>query len=174
MGGKDHAMISSKKFVIAALALPIICLAGLAVHKASVRQTGQEITLNITGYDPRDLLSGHYLIYNIDYQTPDLCATDMQSERSVYVCPEQGILHVDSQPRGCTVFIAGRCEGRRFIAGVERFYIPQEHALPLERLVIDKRGSVVLSVSASGKAQVKELLIEGQPWFDYLTSHTEK
>ena len=167
-------MIASKRIVLVSLFLPIICLAGLAIQKGTIRQTGREITLKITGYDPRDLLSGHYLIYNIDYQSSDLCATGMQGGRSVYVCPEQGTLYFDSPPRGCTIFIAGRCEGRRFIAGVERFYIPQEHARPLEKLVINKRGSVVLSVSAQGKAQVKELLIEGQPWFQYLKSQTQE
>lgn len=172
MGGKDHAMISSKKFVIGALALPIICLAGLALHKASIRQTGQEITLNITGYDPRDLLSGHYLIYTIDYQVADICNSSTR-DQEIFVCPEQGSFHYDP-PRHCPLFIAGRCQGLSFTAGVERFYIPEEHARPLEKLVIDKRGSVVLSVSWAGKAQVKELLIEGQPWFDYLRSQTEK
>ena len=36
---------------------------------------GSEIILPISGFDPRDILSGHYLVYRIDYgiQNKDIC-----------------------------------------------------------------------------------------------------
>lgn len=166
-------MISSKRFVALALFFPVFCLAVLAFYRSSIRLVGKEITLNITGYDPRDLLSGNYLIYTIDYQIPDLCSGNVSEEHPIFVCPEDRQSYMEP-PSTCSLIIKGRCQSGRFIAGVERFYIPEEHAIHLEKLVLNKRGSVVLSVSRSGKAQVKELLIEGQSWHQFLKSQTSK
>ena len=43
---------------------------------------------------------------------------------------------------------------------------PPEEAKRLEGLVQSKNASIVLSVPKNGKAQVKDLLINGLPWRD--------
>ena len=53
---------------------------------------------------------------------------------------------------------------------LNRFYIPEEHAAVLDSKVRDKQGSLVLAVDAQGNAVIKDLLINGKPWRDALTS----
>jgi uncharacterized membrane-anchored protein len=68
-------------------------------------------------------------------------------------------------PEDCTLFIKGRCDdSAAFMAGIERFYIPEEFAQVLEQKVRDKHGAVVLSVDRQGNAAIRDLLLDGKPW----------
>lgn len=165
-------MIRSRKFVVAALVFPIFALMAVVANKASVRRSGTDLTLKISGFDPRDLLAGHYLIYTVDYGIAGLCMNGAEKKQAVYVCPRERVVQYDGVTPDCDPFIRGRCEGRRFVAGVERYYIPAEKAPQLDRLVRDQKGSVVLSVASDGTAQVKELLINGIRWDEFLRRNT--
>ena len=165
-------MIQSPKFIAFSMALPIMALLGLTIGKKLVTQMGREVTLEISGYDPRDLLAGHYLIYTIDYRTDSICDSSQNLETTTYVCPDE---RRSSQhlPTNCSYFIKGTCRGLQFNAGIEKFYIPENLAARLEKLVQNKKGSVVLSVLSNGQAQVKQLLIEGKPWNEFIESERE-
>jgi uncharacterized membrane-anchored protein len=165
-------MNRSPKLIIAALAFPILALLGLAINKATTREMGRIVTFKITGYDPRDLLSGHYLIYQIDYGFPGLCTNPAMQGQTIFVCPQEQKVY-RGKPASCSYFIKGSCQDRRFEAGVERYYIPQEYSARLDRLVRNKQGSVTLSVPSNGIAQVNELLIEGLPWAEFIQKNEE-
>ena len=158
----------SKKFLIIALLIPIIALAGLAGYKKYKIHAGTEYILPIHGYDPRDLLSGHYLIYQIDYGIANICAeTDWGETVSGQICLDP--LAFSYNPiLECRATIPGICNGKRFNAGIERFFVPQEDANILEKAVIGKKGSLVLSVGTTGKPVIKDLLIEGKPWREHV------
>lgn len=161
-------MKQSSRYVIAALLIPILALGGLVSHKVYRSYSGEIYTLPIHGYDPRDLLSGHYLIYQVDYGVEGVC-----SETAV-------IEVVDAQlclkPRAfsytgfsdCEALIEGVCKGRQFTAGIERFYVPQQDASKLEQAVMGRKGSIVLAVGRSGQPVIQDLLIEGVSWKLYL------
>lgn len=157
-------MIKTKKGLLVALIIPIIALLFLMGYKKYILSTGNEVILPITGYDPRDLLSGHYLIYEIDYGVKDIC------NNLFYKIKKQGFICLSTKkfsyrwPDNCETMIKGVCNHRRFEAGVERYYIPEKDAKKLELLVISKKASIVLSVLKNGKAQVKDLLINGSSW----------
>ena len=53
------------------IASPVILLAILTIGMAVLRTSLPEVTLRISGYDPRDLLSGHYIVYTIDWDDTD-------------------------------------------------------------------------------------------------------
>ncbi len=149
-----------------ALLLPIIVLAGSAWTHYQQRATGETITLPIEGFDPRDLLSGHYLIYRIDYGVSDQhhCPTS-DITASICLAPERRIYPSDELPETCTRFIRGNCDSRaRFISGLERFYIPEQYAKSLDKKIRNKRGKLVISVDQSGNAGVIDLLIDDRPW----------
>ncbi len=137
----------------------------LTGYKSYLWNTGREVTLPITGYDPRDLLSGHYLTYRVNYGVGNICG-GMRGKRvrDGYVClnPKQFSFYpIDS----CPIIIKGSCKGSsRFEAGIERYYIPEDRAKPLDKDVREGKASIVLSVQPSGKAQIKDLLIDGKPW----------
>ncbi|MBF0109967.1 MAG: GDYXXLXY domain-containing protein [Magnetococcales bacterium] len=163
-----------KARIVIALLLPILTLGGLILHKLQVLDQGRQVRFPIEGFDPRDLLSGHYLVYRIDY--------------GVLVCPEEDTAVMPDGPRDqevpavlclepspsfhygrlvaqdCRLKIVGSCRGRDFHAGIERFYIPEEHARSLDQAVRERKGELILRVNDAGVAVVEDLLIGGRPW----------
>lgn len=167
-------MTSNQKKLIFSIAFPIVILLGLTLQKHSLRQTGVKKIFAISGYDPRDLLSGHYLIYTIDYGVAGVCSYDSNSQLSQnpesHICFDTNTHAGGPVPAGCRVAIRGECQGSRFVAGLERFYVPQEKALALERLIQSKKASIVVAIGDSGSAQVTDLLIDGIPWQEALAA----
>jgi len=157
----------NRKFGLAlALLLPIILLAGNTWMHYQQRITGATVILPIEGFDPRDLLSGHYLIYQIDYgiKENNNCPT---SDMTAKLCltPERRIYPVDELPENCTQFIRGNCDSNaQFISGLERFYIPEQYAEVLDEKVRNKQGKLVIAVDQDGNGGVKDLLINDLPW----------
>ncbi len=162
-------MIKTKKGLLIALVVPIICLVVLTGYKKYILSVGKEVILPITGYDPRDLLSGHFLIYTVNYGVKKICKGNFsyKNKRPGYICLDSKKFSY-SWPYKCELVIAGKCRGTRFEAGIERFYIPQENAKELDKLVRNKKASILLSVPINGKAQIKDLLINGTPWKDLI------
>ncbi|NDD91012.1 hypothetical protein EBZ37_02865 [bacterium] len=155
-------MIQTKKEIMIALLFPILALAAMALYKQSVLHSGTEVVLPITGYDPRDLLSGHYLIYRIDYGVDGICSS-VALDDTAYVCLEPKVFS-PTPPEHCRKLIRGRCKPGGFEAGIEKFFIPESQALSLEQKIRSKQASIVLALTRSGDTQVKDLLIEGRSW----------
>ncbi len=167
--------MKNKKLIIAIL-FPIILLGLITMSKHIKYISGEEFIIPIRGFDPRDLLSGHYLIYQIDYGN-DGCNSSKKNDVA-YMCLQKDKDKYDSEVvygrwelHDCLAYIAGRCKYGQFKAGIERFYIPQEHAYKLDRVVRKKKGKIVLSITKSGKAVVKDLLIDDLPWREYLENN---
>ena len=154
-------MIKSRKVLLVTLIIPILALFGLTLSKISNHFMGREVELPIVGYDPRDLLSGHYLVYRVDYGVENLCATP--DVVPGFVCLDNRTF-VQDRPDGCSLFIKGTCKHLRFEAGIERFYIPEEKAAMLDQMVRGKHASIIVSITGQGHAQVKNLLVNGKPW----------
>ena len=105
----------------------------------------KEVTVAISGYDPRDLLSGHYISYQIDWNKTD-CSQFENNE-----CPIE--------------YFAKHKEHAQW-GGRYRFYIPQENAELLDRLFRsrNKNFQVVFSYSKRSAPLGKRLLIDGIEW----------
>jgi uncharacterized membrane-anchored protein len=145
------------------LLFPIVILLALTAYKRHILLSGQEVILPISGYDPRDLISGHYLRYRVEYGIPDICYGEKNDSQSVFICLEKKISSI-IQPGNCKIVIHGFCENSQFYAGIEKFYIPESQAKSLEELIRSKKASIVISVTTDGTAQVKDLLIDGKSW----------
>ena len=148
-----------------AIALPLALLAANATWHLYKLSQGVEIRLPIQGFDPRDLLSGHYLIYQVDYGLGDFCPPTTHSQRQPHtLClyPKQSDATAD-----CATALKGFCSNDGFKAGIERFYIPEQYAAPLDQAIRGQKGEIVIMVK-DGKASVKDLLIEGKPWLEFI------
>lgn len=156
-------MMQKNKGLWLALLFPILMLLALIAYKKYILTFGQEVTLAISGYDPRDILSGHYLIYTVEYPVGKIC-TDKTVE-SGYVCLDPKGFSAEL-PAECKIPIRGTCKYGRFEAGIEKFYIPEDKAQILDNNIRGKRASIVISVTPKGQAQVKDLLIDGNSWRD--------
>ncbi len=134
-----------KHFLAVCLFAPVVALLGWLCWLTYQAHTGTEVKVRIQGYDPRDLLSGHYIQYEIDWEQTD-CA---QFERGI--CPKNAF---------CTQARWGRqC----------RFYIPEKNARELDRLFLQRNDTdmifeVVYSYQKNYEPIAKQLLINGQDW----------
>lgn len=164
--------------VTLSLMLPIAFLCGLVAVKQWTLHQGIDIKLPIEGFDPRDLLAGHYLTYSVNYGVP-VCADSTVGnipdpfaghDIPAYVCLKPAFFRFGKQfSPECTLAIRGVCRMFRFEAGIERFYIPENYARPLDLAVRNKNGEIIVSITDSGTAMVKELLIDGRPWHEAVT-----
>jgi len=141
--------MNKKYFWLIAFFIPLICLMVWTVSLHIQRQSGQEVRVQITGYDPRDLLSGHYIQYQIDWEKTDCSQFEGQ------VCPD-------------TKYFCKKARWGRQC----RFYIPEKHAERLDKLFRGRNSNqdvfeIVYSYQPGRNAMAKQLLINGQDWTLY-------
>jgi len=139
-----------KKYLfIAMITLPLIALASWAGWLAWERSGGQEVKVTIAGYDPRDLLSGHYIAYSIDWDR-----TDCKQFNAQGICPKEEFCKQARWGRQC------------------RFYIPDVKAARLDEVFRHRgeemRFEAVYSYSPGRTPFAKQLLINGQDWETFL------
>lgn len=150
--------MNNRLFIICALIFPILALLLSVGYREYLAQAGEKVILPIEAYDPRDILSGHYLTYRVNYGIDNMCSSQDFLKKAVFLCldPKQ---FTYEEPQNCKVFIAGFCEYGRFIAGIERFYIPEQKIAFYAQKLREGNAKVVLSIK-DGNAQVVDLLIE--------------
>lgn len=124
-----------KKYSYAVLVfLPIlivlIWVASINIELAKAKQ----VTIRIKGYDPRDLLSGHYIYYQIDWNNTD-----------------------------CTQFEDNTCPRKAF-KNAHRFYIDETKASDLEKKLqnTDNIAEIIFSYRRGYTPLAQKLLINGK------------
>lgn len=165
--------MNNKKWLIAALVFPILVLLGITIKNQTGLSKGKEFTLPVEGFDPRDLISGHYLMYRVVYGSDIKCPNEKIKS---YVCMDPKTYFSFSKPSfgNCSLFIKGDCDHGNFKAGIERFYIPEQFSRELTEKIVKHKGKILISVSRRGDAQVKDLLIENCPWKNYISGSCPK
>ncbi len=176
------------------LLLMLIWLATLYI----TMMLGTDIRLKITGYDPRDLLSGHYLRYRVDYGLPvaALCG-DQDLGRNSYTLNSSSVLATSSsfrcicfkppnakeenkafwagecneRPNECDLYLEGRCEYGRFSAGIEKYYFPEKFKEVLRTL--PERASLIVRIFR-GKGIVRGIEIQGNDIEKYVEQQDKK
>ncbi len=129
--------------------IPFTALALWAAWLYVQQSTGKEVKVAITGYDPRDLLSGHYIQYTIDWEKTD-CGQFANG-----VCPENEFCKEERWGFQC------------------RFYIPEKNAEELNRMFWQRNDTdmvfeVIYSYHKGSKPLAKQLLINGKDWRESL------
>ncbi|MEN9432518.1 MAG: hypothetical protein RLZZ422_107 [Pseudomonadota bacterium] len=150
-----------------AIALPLVLLAANATWHLYQRSQGVEVRLPIRGFDPRDLLAGHYLTYKVDYNLGDFCNITQSTQRQEHtICLEPLQSIADST---CILPLSGMCSTAGFNTGLERFYIPEQYAQALDQAIRDQKGEIVIMVK-NGKGTVKDLIIDNKNWLEFAKS----
>ena len=151
--------------VVAAQVIGLVVFA--SVREVAVTQ-GREVTLQTIPVDPRSLLQGDYAI--LDYEIAELheWLRDRSAGSEVFVVlRECGDIWCGSQqsprePRFSDVYIRGRVNDRgRIDFGIGTFFVPEGTGHIVERA---RDVKVVVSLSASGNAVIKTVLIDGAPF----------
>lgn len=160
-----------KTFPFLALFIPLLVMAAWAAVEFFYRETATTVEFKIEGYDPRDLLSGHYIQYRVAYGDDD-CSGNLPASSASGVCkclkPGPDGLHIaywtgacdQRNIQACPLFIKGSCQlGSRFVAGIERMYFSEDLAPQLAQ--VPEKSTIRVGVTKSGKARVQTLLING-------------
>jgi len=150
--------------------LPVLGIAfGIAraeLHGASAKR----YRFDITGYDPRDLLQGHYLQYRLALgeagaaspcnDDDPACALCLQSIGSG-VPPALRRVSLSSEAPSCSSIL--RTE---FLERLSRFYIPEARAAELtEKLRVSAqngRAQLIVAVDSSGVPSAEALWLDGE------------
>ena len=139
----------NKKTLALSFFIPFFALLTWTMWLYTQQTTGKEVIVAVTGYDPRDLLSGHYIQYTIDWEKTDC------RQFAGGICPEEEFCREARWGRQC------------------RFYIPENNARELDilfrrRNATDMVFEVVYSYNRGHEPLAKKLLINGKDWRESL------
>lgn len=168
--------------VVTALLQTGVLFAGIE-KRAQILRYGQDIVVQTSRVDPRDLMRGDYVILGYDFsefaQSAVKDATDNYSG-DVYVAVKKGddgLWHMsrasikpfddlsadEVQIKGETVYPIWLQSGGnvRLRFGVERYYVPEGEGLAIEGELSENNITAILAVSKEGIAQIKALQNKG-------------
>jgi len=177
--------------VIAALTLPVVALGAMVGKAERDLADAGVMRVALRGYDPRDMLRGHYLNYRFDWnlepsfigRTTRICVLSAPPDAParVRVLATSGdwastddclfVLNgwgtVEAEARRLEPGERGPAGRLQFTpSGVEsgRLYVPERHAEQLERLLREGRVQLTidLAVTKAGRASVKAWHIDGK------------
>lgn len=157
---------------IAALALPLVGLGGMWLSADRLSRQGTEWDVPIQGYDPRDLLQGHYVQFQYDWPGPEaesgrawsrLCLEGRppRLDRATPIFDEQpGAAGSDCRyPVGSDQTGVGRAP--QTFGG--RLYASQDAALEMQRRLADPKMQGVVRVRLRPDGHITPLRITFRP-----------
>jgi uncharacterized membrane-anchored protein len=149
-----------------ALLLPIVAFAVLVVRAELWRASGPVFRVAIAGYDPRDLLQGHYLRYRLQWPAVGAC-----DGATCCLCLQTSGVHTKVE---CGVADAA-CDAQLNYQMVEQgreFFIQEDAGPALEQAIRRGQGAMALNVTPNGQVRVHELFIDGVPHRRWLRDNT--
>ncbi|GJL86184.1 MAG: hypothetical protein DHS20C02_19590 [Micavibrio sp.] len=182
-------MTNNKKSIIGVLVLvlPILVLAGMTGKVAIRQQVGEQIwRVKITGYDPRDLLYGHYLRFRYDWNigaNPHTSSASPKNQTCLclnqsgdgYSNPEVYQTHCKApENKSCQSVMKVYRHGNRYSLNrnevSEKYFIPEENSEEIDRLFRSGDGefSVELMAHKDHSVSVRKLYINDVPLDEYL------
>jgi hypothetical protein len=170
------------KTTLFAVAFPIAVLGAWLAQLNWRESSGTHVRLAVRGFDPRDVLAGHYLTYTVDYGPAGDCpregATDVPK---TCMCLSQNPttqLHeatwagpCDVRPLECPLYLEGECRYERFTADIERFYFPE--TFRSELAIVPEKSTIDVVVQSNGQALVTGFAVDGVDLLDYAKSRAE-
>lgn len=148
--------------------LPVIGITLLLVHTQYQASTGLVYRVKIKGYDPRDLLHGHYLRYTFDLP-------DKASYRKHIYFPAAKYCFIHSETTDFNLKIISdnadttKCSSvinYSKIKGSHKYFIPEDYALELERKLRNNKvaATVDLIINNTKNFTVGQLYFDDQSW----------
>lgn len=138
--------MKSKYILAFFLAVPVVYfIASYAYYERQFYQSSETVVVRVRGFDPRDLLSGHYLYLQPDWENTNCCQFDSCD------CP------------------AGD------FAREYKYFLQEDFAINLDRLVATEKVQTDMTFvyKKGSKPLVKDLLINGLPWKEGFKQYQE-
>lgn len=187
-------MIAAKPFAAVALFVALVqtAILGYMIEgRASILRSGADVLLKTAPVDPRDLLRGDYVI--LSYDISAISTTSVTGIRPQE--GEVARLHVRLTPGADGFWIVSQASfepleaqagsvvlltqpitiygwewenaGNLMVSyGIERFYVPEGEGKPIEDGRNEGRVSVAARVSEDGQAQIRALMLDGEPLYE--------
>jgi uncharacterized membrane-anchored protein len=154
------------------LVIPVLIMLGWLSMLQYKLTNGKEVRLKIAAYDPRDILSGHYMRYTIDFGT-QLSCKDNSKNSCVCLSQKEGdkfhtaflVEDCDQLRPTCNTMLKGDCSYQRFSTNIERYYIPEKYSNVLQTL--PQNGSILVSLDTDGNGIVKEMFVKNETIIEY-------
>jgi uncharacterized membrane-anchored protein len=178
-----------KKFTLIAVLWLLAGMLGWIGFEYRASKQGRLVQFAIEGYDPRDLLSGHYVIYRVNYGQQELCkqgntnyfaAQGLSRCMCLQINNGTGLARFKSERQcddnsapNCDLWIRGSCTySGEFEAGIERYYIPEEYAPFLA--TIPENSRILVRVNSYGSARVQDLTVNGRGLAEFVSEQRNK
>jgi len=184
------------KLAALVLLLPMLVLGGIVVKNERDIASAKTWRVKITGYDPRDLLYGHYLNFRFDWGA-SLTRGSCAAGQSCCLCldAQNGSTTPLANLKSCEA--ATQCvssvpmpDGTRCIngaqscqnnmdafnpEGTQRYFIPESAATRLNMLLANRQYNlqVDVKIAPSGQHVLGDLYIDNVVWRDYLRQHPD-
>lgn len=154
--------------VLVAMAIADLVVFGGWIAKEQLSRRGGQVRLPVEGYDPRDLLSGHFVRFRlVAEREAEALAGDREGELAF--CVEEGegwLLHV-TRLRGagddCAPFLTGVVRERgRIDFGVDRFYVDERRANEVTFVQAGPDTYLVATIDGAGRVHAIDLVVSGK------------
>ena len=154
-------------FVVIVAAQLALLLAFIGVKEYALN-TGDTVVLQTVPVDPRSLLQGDFVVlrYKISTLPPHL--GNLRTGRTVYVSVVEkrevweAATYSTSRPSFDEVFIKGSVDSNHLLDfGIDTYFVPEGTGHIIEGAEDIK---VKVALSNSGKAIIKEILVDGEPF----------
>lgn len=181
-----------RRYLLAAIivaAVQTVILGYMIESRAAILRDGAEILLKTAPIDPRDLLRGDYVILNYDISTVPLSTLTgeipkrpgeetlsvrlRKQDDGFWAIAESSFGDLPPAPDSVVLhslpfynFATKRDDSVRVDYGIERYYVPEGEGRALETARSDGRMSIAARVSEDGSAQIRSLLLDGQPVYE--------
>lgn len=194
------------KLLYLSLLIPLIGLGYLLGESELALRRGASYTVPVTGFDPRDLLKGHYITYRfrwnmdpekslayfrehgnnysrLNYRQDDcLCLTDTSGIGESYPvkCSEKNkscknivkgvfrFLKSHSHTKNNASFDDLKSSDFEFRLGIEKYYVPEEHATKIEGLLREAEGSIKFRINHQKRAVLEDFFLDRKPWRSFI------
>jgi hypothetical protein len=175
----------NKSMKYALLFVPVLALAGLSLLHEYRRSTGTLWTVPVAGYDPRDMLRGHYLQYQYEWNLtgPNTCNGPncaLCTDEPARFNPPVRLVPRD-EAASCESYIAVGVAPFSPLDGIviagssdnlTRYYVPESEALRLETLLRQNMDGpqfwIGLRVTDAGTAYIEAMYVDGEQLEEWL------
>jgi uncharacterized membrane-anchored protein len=158
----------NKRNKIIALLIPILIIVGSIGKSEYQLATGEMWKFKISGYDPRDLLRGNYVMYQVEFDWEE-GKKECSDKQDCCVCLKRKKDSLDLakvSKMSCSI-AADLCDGlmrEEYIQELRKYFIPEVKGKALEKVLREKDAEILVAISDDGHPVVRDLLIDGNTW----------
>jgi uncharacterized membrane-anchored protein len=157
------------KKLLVAVSIPFVLLCLLIVRAEVHISQGKEWNFQVQGYDPRDLLRGHYLRFGLRLDWEDEASQTCDGAEECCLCltdvgaavPKVSKLSCETAQHACGSYIR-----HELLLNLNRYYIPEDQAETAEKILrearMDNEAFLRISVNSNGEPQILDMILHGE------------